>query len=49
MSLETRLRISVIQAELTKLAGSLDPSAARIVSYAVRVLGMLNPAARKTR
>lgn len=41
MSLETQLRLSVIRTELTQLATSLDPHAARIVSYAVRVLGML--------
>lgn len=41
MTLETRLRLSVIQAELFALAGSLDSSAARIVLYAARVLNLL--------
>lgn len=48
MSLETALRISVIRAELTKLATAMDPAAARIVSYAARVLGMLSASARRS-
>lgn len=39
--LEVQLRLSVIRAELALLADTLDPKAAKIVTYAVRVLGLL--------
>jgi hypothetical protein len=39
--LEAQLRLSVIRAELAKLVDTLDPKAARIVRYAVSVLGLL--------
>lgn len=39
--LEVQLRLSVIRAELAKLADTLDPKAAKIVTYAVSVLGLL--------
>lgn len=41
MTLETRLRLSVIQNELFALAESLDVKTARIVIYAARVLNLL--------
>lgn len=38
--LELRLRLSLIRAELAKLADGLDPRTAKVVRYAVRILGM---------
>ena len=42
--LEVQLRLSVIRAELEKLALGLEPSAAKIVTYAVRILGLIGRA-----
>lgn len=44
--LEVELRLSSIQAELRKLATMLDPKAAKVVTYAVRILGLLGEARR---
>lgn len=41
MDLEIALRISVIRVELEKLANQLDPKAAKVIRYAVGVLGLL--------
>jgi hypothetical protein len=39
--LEVTLRLSLIQTELTQLAGALGPKRAKIVTYAARVLTLL--------
>ncbi len=44
--LEVELRFSVIRSELAKLATMLEPRAKKIVTYAVRILGLLEEARR---
>lgn len=44
MTLETRLRLSVIQAELFEIARRVDGSGGRIVRYAAHVLNLLRDA-----
>lgn len=43
-SLEARLRLSVAFAEIRRARDTLDEREARIVDYALRVLGMIKPA-----
>lgn len=40
-SLEALLRVSLIQAELLRLADALGPKGARVVLYAARVLNLV--------
>ncbi len=44
--LEMQLRLSVIRVELERLALTLEPKAAKVVTYAVRILGLVGEGRR---